>query len=591
MNLTIILIAAFLPLFPLLFLILRSRSFGKGSRRIFFKLLFLGILAAVPAFLMAVGGLGAAAVIFRLFPEDAAGNEGVLISVLMRYVLAGALIEEAWKHFILRVSTWKQMTMETVGDGIAAAAVVGTAFSAVLYVAWQAAYHVLPPDLEILRRAMPDFLSAGPVAAFIHALLFIPSHFGYAGLMGALYGFAKGSEQKQHSHRAGFMLTVSFLLAVLVHGVIESLTGYGFVTGQKLWLILGFAAEAVLAFIVASALVAVRDSSLEAALGQNEPETPVDFADSEEFADFAEAEGNPDAEAGGSSQQNLLEYAGAAAEAENAGTGFGQEDLETGSPFTETGTGGLPSSSESWGTETGADSFGGLAESGSADTEAGAGSLETSSESGSRGAEDLPETAEQSEPEGQDSLIDMGTGTGFGFTAGETEAGTAPEGTTAEPQAGTAFEGISSEPEAGTAFESTTAEPEAGTALEGTTTTAEPEAGTAFEGTASEPGAGTAFEGTEDVPEKAENVNTAGLSSGPSSGYGWVSDIQPASPETPDISSGGSANDAAAEPEGQESTGSEKDTSDGSEKDGEAASDPGKGLFSRFRKMIDGDFS
>ena len=183
--------------------------------------------------------------------------------MLLRYVLAGALIEEAWKHFILRISTWKQMTMETVGDGIAAAAVVGTAFSAVLYLAWQAAYHVLPPDLEILRSAMPDFLSAGPVASFIHALLFIPSHFGYAGLMGVLYGFAKGSEQKKHAGRAGFMLTVSFLLAVLVHGVIESLVGYGFVTGQKLWLILGFAAEALLAFLMASALVAVRDSSLK----------------------------------------------------------------------------------------------------------------------------------------------------------------------------------------------------------------------------------------------------------------------------------------------------------------------------------------
>lgn len=424
MNLTIILIAAFLPLFPLLFLILRSRSFGKGSRRIFFKLLFLGILAAVPAFLMSVGGLGAAAVIFRLFPEDAAGNEGVLISVLMRYVLAGALIEEAWKHFILRVSTWKQMTMETVGDGIAAAAVVGTAFSAMLYVAWQAAYHVLPPDLEILRRAMPDFLSAGAVAAFLHALLFIPSHFGYAGLMGALYGFAKGSEQKQHSRRAGFMLTVSFLLTVLVHGVIESLTGYGFVTGQKLWLILGFAAEGLLAFIVASALVAVRDSSLEAALGQNEPETPVDFADSEEFADFAEAEGNPDAEAGESSQQNLLEYAGAAAETEIAGTGFGQEDMETGSPLTEAGTGGPETSSESGSadTESGADSFGSPSESGPADTESGAESFGSPSEYGSRDAEDLPETTDQSGSEGQDSPVDMETGPGSGITAGEPEA-------------------------------------------------------------------------------------------------------------------------------------------------------------------------
>ena len=418
MNLTIILIAAYLPLFPLLFLILRSRSFGKGSRRIFFKLLFLGLLAAVPAFLMAAGGLGAAAVIFRLFPENAEGKQAALFSVLLRYVLAGALIEEAWKHFILRISTWKQMTMETVGDGIAAAAVVGTAFSAVLYLAWQAAYHVLPPDLEILRSAMPDFLSAGPVASFIHALLFIPSHFGYAGLMGVLYGFAKGSEQKKHAGRAGFMLTVSFLLAVLVHGVIESLVGYGFVTGQKLWLILGFAAEALLAFLMASALVAVRDSSLEAALGQDEPEPPVEFADSEEFADFAEAEGMTAAEAEGSpvaalegsGQQDLLEYADADTGPETGAsdtvmeTGASDTAMETGFSDTETGAGDQASSSGPWDkdAEAGNGSPYSPLEFGSADPEERTDDgLQSASGSGLLDTEDLQEPDDLSGPDDQ----------------------------------------------------------------------------------------------------------------------------------------------------------------------------------------------
>ena len=471
MNLTIILIAAYLPLFPLLYLILRSRSFGKGSRRIFFKLLFLGVLAAVPAFLMAVGGLSAAAVIFRLFPEDAAGKDTVLISVLLRYVLAGALIEEAWKHFILRVSTWKQMTMETVGDGIAAAAVVGTAFSAVLYLAWQAAYHVLPPDLEILRRAMPDFLSAGPVAAFIHALLFIPSHFGYAGLMGVIYGIAKGSEQKKHSGRAGFMLAVSFLMAVLVHGVTASLIGYGFVTGQKLWLILGFAAQALLAFLMASALVAVRDASIEAALGQDEPEPPVDFADSEEFADFAEAEGNPDAEeAGESSQQNLLEYADMSPEAgaldteteagvldTETGTGAGHDDPETGSFGADPENGGLLSSSDlgDRDAEAGKGSSYSLLEFGSADTEEGTDSLQSSPGSDSLTAEDLSEKDDQGEADEQDCPTCSGTN---------------------DPEHAAGFEGIT------------------------------------------------------DVPDAAESVDSADVSSE----YGWTDDSRSASGETPD---------------------------------------------------------
>lgn len=520
MNLTIILIAAYLPLFPLLFLILRSRSFGKGSRRIFFKLLFLGLLAAVPAFLMAAGGLGAAAVIFRLFPENAEGKQAALFSVLLRYVLAGALIEEAWKHFILRISTWKQMTMETVGDGIAAAAVVGTAFSAVLYLAWQAAYHVLPPDLEILRSAMPDFLSAGPVAAFIHALLFIPSHFGYAGLMGVLYGFAKGSEQKKHSGRAGFMLTVSFLLAVLAHGLIESLVGYGFVTGQKLWLILGFAAEALLAFLMASALVAVRDSSLEAALGHDEPEPPVEFADSEEFADFAEAEGmsaaeaegSPGAAVEGSSQQNLLEYADADADT-GPETGASDTAMETGASDTEMETGGLVSSSEprDRDTEAGNSSPYSPLEFGSAGTEDRTDdSLQSASGSGLLDAEDLQEPNDQNPPN------DLVT--------------TDPEKTDPE-----------------SVFGSETAA---------------------------------------DVPDETENAENTGLSSE----YGWTADSQSASSETPD-SPGDSGYDAASEPAGQEDSASGKGAYDSKESDNDISSDPDKGLFSRFRKMIDGDFS
>lgn len=531
MNLTIILIAAYLPLFPLLFLILRSRSFGKGSRRIFFKLLFLGLLAAVPAFLMAAGGLGAAAVIFRLFPENAEGKQAALFSVLLRYVLAGALIEEAWKHFILRISTWKQMTMETVGDGIAAAAVVGTAFSAVLYLAWQAAYHVLPPDLEILRSAMPDFLSAGPVAAFIHALLFIPSHFGYAGLMGVLYGFAKGSEQKKHSGRAGFMLTVSFLLAVLAHGVIESLVGYGFVTGQKLWLILGFAAEALLAFLMASALVAVRDSSLEAALGQDEPEPPVEFADSEEFADFAEAEGSSGAAVEGGSQQNLLEYADADAGPETGAsdtemeTGFSDAEMETGFSDTETGAGGLVSSSEprDRDTEAGNSSPYSPLEFGSADTEDRTDdSLQSASGPGLLDAEDLQEPDDLSKPDDLSEPVDQ--------NPPDDLVTTDPEKTDPESVSGS--------------------------------------------------------ETAADVPDETENAENTGLSSE----YGWTADSQSASPETPD-SPGDSGYDAASEPAGQEDSASGKGAYDSKESDSEISSNPDKGLFSRFRKMIDGDFS
>ena len=57
MNLTVLLIAAYLPVLPVLFIILRSGSFGRGSAGTFLKLFFLGVAAAVPSFLMEAGAM------------------------------------------------------------------------------------------------------------------------------------------------------------------------------------------------------------------------------------------------------------------------------------------------------------------------------------------------------------------------------------------------------------------------------------------------------------------------------------------------------------------------------------------------------
>ena len=298
MNLTVLLIAAYLPLPLILFMILRSGSFGKGSVGTLLKLFFLGVLAAVPAFLMEAGGLLALEVLLRVIPESAFGGSRLLVSTILRYVLAVALIEEAWKHFVLRVSTWKQMVMETVGDGIAASAVVGAGFSAVLYGAWQAAWRLVPADMGALHGAMPDYLRAGAVISFLYAVGFLISHFGYSGLMGMFYGVAKRSEQKAHGGRAGFMLFISCLIPVLVHGLFAALIGYGIASEKVWWFAVGFAAQVVVALLMASVLSHSADDAFAARQLEREqgedPDRPVDFADSEEFAAFAESEGGSD---------------------------------------------------------------------------------------------------------------------------------------------------------------------------------------------------------------------------------------------------------------------------------------------------------
>ena len=290
MNLTVLLIAAYLPVLPVLFIILRSGSFGRGSAGTFLKLFFLGVAAAVPSFLMEAGAMIALTVLLRVFLSGAQEQSFHMISSILRYVLVAAVIEEAWKHFVLRKSTWTQMTMDTVADGIAASAAVGAGFSAVMYIAWQASYKVIPVDMEVLRSGMPDFLAAGAVVSFVYALLFIFAHFGFSGFMGALYGLAKGSDQKNHSGRAGFMLSLSYLLPVLVHGACAGMVGYGIASEKPVWYILGFAAEGVLALIMAIVLGSARDAALaaraaDAAYSAARAEMPQASAESAEFSE------------------------------------------------------------------------------------------------------------------------------------------------------------------------------------------------------------------------------------------------------------------------------------------------------------------
>ena len=295
MNTTVLLIAAFLPLPFVIFMILRSGSFGKGSLGALLKLFFLGLAAAVPAFLMEAGILLLIDLFLNMFGSEAVGGNLALIGAILRALIAVALVEEGWKHFVLRRTTWSQMTMETIADGIAASAVVGAGFSAVMYGAWQALYVLVPADMGALRDGMPDWLRAGAVGSFLFALLYIFSHFGFSGFMGAIYGLAKHSEQKEHNKRAGFMLIMSCLLPGLAHGACAALIVYGVAMEKVLWFAVGLAAQTLLAVWMAAELSRASDAAgVDDQFGH--AAEPVDFGDSEEFAAFAESGGAADNE-------------------------------------------------------------------------------------------------------------------------------------------------------------------------------------------------------------------------------------------------------------------------------------------------------
>lgn len=307
MNLTILLIAAYLPLPLLLFVILRSGSFGKGSIGTMLKLFFLGVASAVPAFLMEAALLLVLRIVLGLFPADAFGGHMPVLAAILRAFIAVALIEEGWKAFVLRASTWKQMIMENITDGIAASALVGVGFSAVIYGAWLAAWYVVPADMGVLREAMPEYLGAGMVTSFLFGLLNILAHFGYSGLMGAFYGIAKNSEQKDHGRRAGFLLFVSFMLAFLMHGFCASLSGYGAGADKMIWVLIGLALEVILALLMASMLSRAYDAgSVDTYNSYSSSEhPPVDFSDSEEFASFAESAAEEDGDRDQEPEQDM----------------------------------------------------------------------------------------------------------------------------------------------------------------------------------------------------------------------------------------------------------------------------------------------
>ena len=267
----------------------------------------------------------AVTVLMKVFLSGSREESLYLISAVLRYVLVAAVIEEAWKHFVLRKSTWTQMTMETVADGMAASAAVGAGFSAVMFLAWQVSYWMIPADMASLRAGMPDFLSAGSIISFVYALLFIPAHFGLSGFMGALYGIAKGSDQKSHSGRAGFMLSMSYLLPVLLHGICAGMIGYGLSSGQILWYILGFVAEGILAMVIAITLSSARDAAL-AAFAAAEAVNSANAANAANADNTANADG--------------AAYASSAENPEAPGTDTTAETGETGFPALE-GPGGL----------------------------------------------------------------------------------------------------------------------------------------------------------------------------------------------------------------------------------------------------------
>ena len=119
------------------------------------------------------------------------------------------------------------------------------------------------------------------------------------------------------------MLSMSYLLPVLMHGICAGMIGYGLSSDQVLWYILGFVAEGILAMVIAITLSSARDAAL-AAFAAAEAVNSANAANAANADNTANADGADGAA-----------YASAAENPEAPNTDTTTETGETGFPALE----------------------------------------------------------------------------------------------------------------------------------------------------------------------------------------------------------------------------------------------------------------
>lgn len=187
---SILLAAALLPPFYLLWKVYKIDSIEREPIGLLAKVFVLGMVSTIPASIMEGIGGGILESIFGT-------ASGTVFNIFMYFiVVAGS--EEIVKYFSMKIPTWNNREFNYVFDGVvysAAASLGFAAFENVLYV-----------------------MGGGLLTAGVRAVTSIPVHCICGIYMGHYYGVAKSAEVAGHNEIVRRMKRKALLVPMLIHG-------------------------------------------------------------------------------------------------------------------------------------------------------------------------------------------------------------------------------------------------------------------------------------------------------------------------------------------------------------------------------------
>ena len=206
----ILIAAAVIPAVFLLMRVYRADKVEKEPPRFLFKLVMLGLAAAIAAIILE--GLGTVA-LSRLFD-----GPSLLLNVLM-YMGVVAFSEEGAKLFFLKRASWNSPDFNCSFDGV-----VYAAFMALGFALWENLGYVFTNGLGV---------------AIIRALTAVPGHACFGVFMGCWYAEAKMLERAGDIEGSKRALRVSLFLPALLHGLYD-LLAVSASEGLSPWIFVGF---------------------------------------------------------------------------------------------------------------------------------------------------------------------------------------------------------------------------------------------------------------------------------------------------------------------------------------------------------------
>ena len=187
----ILFVLALLPAMFLMFLIYKMDKKEKEPVSLLIKLLFVGVLCAIPATLLEelAGGL------VTMIPGMTTAVYAVISAVYI------GIIEEGCKFFAMHHFTWCDPDFNYRFDGVVYAVFVSLGFAAIENVMY----------VSLL----------GLKTAFLRAVLAVPAHFAFAVYMGSFYGSAKNAEVRGKGSAVKRNLIFAYITAIVFHALYD----------------------------------------------------------------------------------------------------------------------------------------------------------------------------------------------------------------------------------------------------------------------------------------------------------------------------------------------------------------------------------